>query len=253
MTLSNDQALVQLTLNFENVQRHVEVRPPNRSMPVVEMLPVLHRLEDTFTGMATEVVEAQGRQVTCCAGCGACCRQLVPISEAEALHLARVVQAMPPDRQQQVRERFRTALAGFEQEGLLERVRVLSACNDHDERRELGHAYFSLGIPCPFLDDESCGIHPDRPLRCREHLVTSPAENCKTPSEDRCDMVPMPGRLSEVLFRFADGVGNAERRVVALVLALEFADEHGRDEAAEFPAGSLLRNFLERSSGLPGE
>jgi Fe-S-cluster containining protein len=36
-------------------------------------------------------------------------------------------------------------------------------------------------MPCPFLEDESCSIHPDRPLVCREYLVTSPAELCAGP------------------------------------------------------------------------
>jgi hypothetical protein len=33
--------------------------------------------------------------------------------------------------------------------------------------------YFLQGVACPFLEAESCGIHPDRPLACREYLVTS--------------------------------------------------------------------------------
>ncbi len=41
--------------------------------------------------------------------------------------------------------------------------------------------YFHLGIACPFLEDESCSIHADRPISCREYLVTSPAVNCADP------------------------------------------------------------------------
>ena len=40
--------------------------------------------------------------------------------------------------------------------------------------RILGREYFQLGIPCPFLEEESCSIYHDRPITCREYLVTSP-------------------------------------------------------------------------------
>lgn len=41
-------------------------------------------------------------------------------------------------------------------------------------------AYFALGIPCPFLVDDSCGIHPARPLACREYVVASDPTHCAT-------------------------------------------------------------------------
>ena len=53
-------------------------------------------------------------------------------------------------------------------------------------------AYFALGIPCPFLEEESCSIHPDRPLVCREYLVTSPAELCAGPTQEGVTPVPVP-------------------------------------------------------------
>jgi hypothetical protein len=58
--------------------------------------------------------------------------------------------------------------------------------------RELSVAYFALGIPCPFLEEESCSIHPDRPLVCREYLVTSPAELCSGPVQEGVTPVAVP-------------------------------------------------------------
>ena len=58
--------------------------------------------------------------------------------------------------------------------------------------RELSSAYFALGIPCPFLEEESCSIHPDRPLVCREYLVTSPSELCAGPAQEGVVPVPVP-------------------------------------------------------------
>ena len=47
-------------------------------------------------------------------------------------------------------------------------------------------------MPCPFLEDESCSIHPERPLVCREYLVTSPAELCAGPKQEGVTPVAVP-------------------------------------------------------------
>ena len=59
--------------------------------------------------------------------------------------------------------------------------------------------YFAATVACPFLDDEACSIYPDRPTICREYLVTSPAENCRSPTPDTIRRVPIAGSLSAAL------------------------------------------------------
>ena len=51
------------------------------------------------------LVAARGEAISCKAGCGACCRQLVPVSETEAHHLRDVVEAMPEPRRAAVTAR----------------------------------------------------------------------------------------------------------------------------------------------------
>ena len=93
------------------------------------------------------------------------------ISVVEAEALAGVVAAMPPERQAAVRGRFADAVRRLEGAGLLDPAappgdRFLKATDRGDKAatvREVGRRYFALGIACPFLDDESCGIHPERP------------------------------------------------------------------------------------------
>jgi hypothetical protein len=87
-------------------------------------------------------------------------------------------------------------------------------------------SYFRLGIPCPFLERESCSIHADRPLACREYLVTSAAENCASPTRDTVECVPMPVRLSGALGRLASSAVAEETAWVPLVLAPEWAESH---------------------------
>jgi len=218
-------------------------RVPDGIMRLADLLPILQGFDDAVVGVAADKVTEAGRTISCQAGCGACCRQLVPISRAEAVQLAELVEGMPAERQAAVRERFRSTLAALAEHGLLARLRRPGLLKTLTARRKIGEEYFRLSLPCPFLEEESCSIYPHRPLTCREYLVTSPAENCREPCPDTIEKVPLPVKFSELLYTFGDGFGAQASRWMPLVLALEWAARHACKEPV-FPAPQLFGNFL---------
>lgn len=155
----------------------ITVPLPSGEVPAHAVLPALRALVDAMMERVKDASAARGETITCRAGCGACCRQYVPISDMEARALAGLLERMPEDRQARVRARFADAEARLREAGMWDRLtqggRVLAS-----EHMQLVINYFHLGIPCPFLEDEACSIHPDRPLICREYLVVSPATHC---------------------------------------------------------------------------
>lgn len=152
---------------------------PSGRVAAVEVVPALQGLVNAVVAAA----EA-GQPISCRKGCGACCRQLVPVSRSEGERLLGVIEGLPAGRRAALAERFAAAEAAIVAGGLAER-------GDRADR-ELSAAYFALGVPCPFLEDESCSIHPERPLVCREYLVTSPAELCAGPRQEGVTPVPVP-------------------------------------------------------------
>jgi Fe-S-cluster containining protein len=218
-------------------------RVPDGMMRLADLLPILQAFDDAVVGVAADKVERAGRAISCRAGCGACCRQLVPISEAEAVHLAELVEAMPGQRRAALRGRFDQTLGALAAQGLLARLRRPAAFKTLAARRRIGKEYFQLGLPCPFLEEESCGVHPHRPLACREYLVTSAAENCRHPGPDTIEKVPLPMKFSEILYTFGDGFGAQATRWLPLVLAPEWAARRARRQPV-FPGPQLFSNFL---------
>ncbi len=237
-----DSFNLEFTAAGRTIQAAVTV--PRENLRMTDLLPLLFSFSNALVMLGEDVAKEAGKPVSCRAGCGACCRQLVPVSEPEALHIAELVQALPPDRASEVRERFRAALEALGA-SLLDRLRNFDASRTLDERRELGLEYFRAGVPCPFLENESCSIYELRPLSCREYLVSSPAENCKHPSAETIEMVPVPAKLSEFLYCFGDGAGNDRSRWVPLILALEWAEAQKADPP-RWPAPKLFENFLRR-------
>ena len=211
-----------------------------------ELLPLAQLLSDAVVNATVQEVEQLGATISCCKGCGACCRQLVPIAEVEARHIAELVGSMPEPRQSQVRARFAEALRRLAEAGLLDKLHEPERWH-REGATEFGLQYFRLGIPCPFLEDESCSIHPDRPLKCREFLVTSPAVHCQNPTAATVKTVPLPLRLSPALAEF-QVVESAPHliRWVPLVLALEWGATHpnpSADRTGPDLLGQLMRNL----------
>ena len=245
-------AVVKFGLKVADRELEASARVPAGAVRVVDVLPVLHGLASAIISVAEEQVREEGKTISCRAGCGACCRQVVPISEMEARYLADLVASMPEERRAEVVERFRAAVEVFEAKGLIDKLRSISNYTP-DERLVAAMEYFHVGVPCPFLVEESCSIHPFRPMSCREYLVTSPAEKCKTPDAKSITMVPLSAKPSLALYRFTDGQGGDKWRYLPLVLALEWAAEHAGDPQPELPGPEIVMNFLRRISQLPAD
>jgi Fe-S-cluster containining protein len=175
-------ANVRLTMGALRIAHPMTV--PNAAVPAADIVPALQSLVNAVVEAAENESQGAGQAISCRKGCGACCRQLVPVSRTEGERLLQLVDALSSERRETLMVRFAAAEATIEKAGLTER------CGRTD--RELSQAYFALGVPCPFLEDESCSIHPERPLVCREYLVTSPAELCSGPAQEGVTPVAVP-------------------------------------------------------------
>jgi Fe-S-cluster containining protein len=229
-------------LTIAGKQGRLEVEVPTAPMRAVELLPLLQSLTDTLVNVAVENAEAEGARVSCRKGCGACCRQLVPISEIEVESIRRIVQELPQERRTTVIARFAEARRRLESAGLYDPLRAAQRIARED-LAPLGIAYFEQGIACPFLEDESCSIHTDRPLSCREYLVVSPAANCAKPSPTTIELVPMPLKVSNAAKHLESERPNVVASWIPLILALEWP-LMDRESVAERPGPAMMANVL---------
>lgn len=129
--------------------------------------------------------------------------------------IAGLVRSLEDAQRARVLARFREAARSLESSGM-ERAALLSEAV----------AYFRLGIACPFLESESCGIHPHRPSACRDYLVTSPAYMCSEPMVQPVSILPMRRRVSECLSDVAGQLLGWGRIMIPLVRSLDWAAEH---------------------------
>jgi hypothetical protein len=175
---------------------------------------------------------------------------MVPVSPPEALYLAVLVDALPDPERRRVRGRVEAIVESIERRGLtaaLLRPRFAAG----DLALPVARDYFALQMPCPFLEDESCSIHPFRPVACRGYNVTSPAELCANPYVHEIRKVPMPLPLSVPLARLTASLTGSEPCLIPLSLAPRWVAEHEDLSRRRWPGMELFAGFLREIGARP--
>jgi len=220
---------------------------PAEEIPPEAMLPGLHQLANQVVGSVERKVDRiDGVEISCRKGCGACCRQLVPISPPEARLLHLIVESLPREARVAMKRRFKDAALKLQDSGLLDKTMNYSTLTE-EETLGLIREYFQLGIACPFLEDESCSIHAHRPLICREYLVISPAKHCADLDQNKIQRLDIPVSIAEN-YGAMDGVGKKGfDRYLPLIMALEWV-ERFPDDASFRPGPEWVKEFFEGMS-----
>jgi Fe-S-cluster containining protein len=228
------------------------------------MLPVFQKLTNEIVARGIERVNEGGKAISCKAACGACCRQPLLISEAEAFNLAELVDSMPAERRSVIKQRFRAGREHFAKMGWFERFDELRENIQGDDNKERVREFIALltdyidqRIACPFLEEESCSIYEDRPLICREYLVTSPAENCANPRPDNTEKIPISGKASNAFAALTKTENSEKPSSLLLIRILEFVETHTEkfeEQIGPAWADGFFRILTNRQEpGLPPE
>lgn len=231
--MKNDEWITgNVTLAIKGVPVEMEMTVPATPIKPHRMLPIFQKMTNSFVDMSVQAMNEIGEEISCKAGCGACCSQAVPIAEVEVYQIAELVENMPEPRRTEIKKRFADAVGHFESIGWFERIRKVANQKMPDnpeyvptELIDAAMEYFNQGIPCPFLENGSCSIHENRPLSCREYLVTSPAEFCSKPTAENIKKVPLLVRPSKSLPQVGITGNFSGLGVLPLIRALDLAEK----------------------------
>ena len=224
----------------------MEMTVPAQPVKPTRMLPVFQAVTSSFVELGVGAVESKGETISCKAGCGACCRQPVPLAEIEAFQISELVENMPEPRRSEIKRRFAEGVKRFQDNKWFERMESYAELNAK-ERQNLVMEYFFEGVACPFLENESCSIHPNRPLSCREYLVTSPAENCSRPTADSIRQIKFKLRPSITLLEIVPSKNLGKSFFVPMIQALEHAgkyNDNSDEKTGEAWMAEFFRNLM---------
>src|SRR6185369_15842270 len=80
-----------LRLQFADVSVEAHITVPAAPVEPAAMLPALYGIVNDVVATGERRETAAGHTISCRKGCGACCRQLVPVSPVEAQAIRRLV------------------------------------------------------------------------------------------------------------------------------------------------------------------
>ena len=160
---------------------------------VAQAMAAAHRIAEHAWTTTRPAVEARAKPFDCAKGCGWCCHQHVSVHPAEATAIARWLDTRTPEPDR--RRRY----------ARIQETQTKIAGATTMERRK-------ARVPCPFLDDGACSIHPVRPMRCRGFFsrdvglcratFDDPAAGVDDPRWQQNDVLPRePTRLFDAAIR----------------------------------------------------
>jgi Fe-S-cluster containining protein len=243
---SQNTRKIPIRLELPEGRIEAEIELPKATMRLVDLAAIVLELSSTVAEMGTRITADLGRQVSCSMGCGACCRQVVPLSPPEAIMLTELLASIPNDIRIRIQNRFAKAVRKLEATGILPKLAPLQdpSSLSKKELRALSRAYFQQQITCPFLEDESCSIYASRPSRCREYLVISPATHCRNPFEQGVERLPISIRLSQALARLWAEATQTRLQLVPLTQALEWSAKNKHHSTIGADANQMLDGLL---------
>lgn len=227
----------------------IPVEIPTAFVPITAIVPAMRALGEQAMALEEQQAVASGEHISCRKGCAACCRMLVPLSAPEAFALADLIETLPDDRRRAIRRRVDEACRGLEQAGLLKRLTDIAESErqlSDEDMEPTNRDYYTLRMPCPFLENEACSIYEDRPAACRELLVTTPAELCEDLANNPVQVLPVPLRISTVLGLLWSELNGGPIRFIPLPIALAWAKRHADARGPGWRGTQLLEQALDK-------
>jgi Fe-S-cluster containining protein len=223
--------------------RQLTVRLPRRPVRLSELVPVMQVIADEIIALAVAKASERGERVSCRAGCGACCCQLIPLAAPEVSFIIERLLRMPVEERIPILQRFETIEKRMEECGLAGKVRTMD--EPSVDNNAVARDYFHLKEPCPFLVSESCSMHEWRPVVCREFNATSPPGLCSDPFSNKLCTVPLFKRPSMVLALLASRMANIPAALVPMPLMFDWHESNRPLCERTWAARHLVETLLE--------
>ncbi len=208
-----------------------------------DIVPLARVLSSKFAIMTLEQIRKDGETIGCCKYCSVCCKYLVPLSIPEAFRLNDEIMALPEQFRQQFTHSFVDAA-----EKILSKENEDFDLNESSvnqlQLKQISKWYSALQLSCPLLFDDLCTLYEQRPLACREHIVTGSADLCHLDSAGEPRIAPMPVSILDILGQLTGELLDSQTEAVILPFTLPWAQDNDELSNRTWPAKMMVDRFM---------
>lgn len=243
---SSGMKIIGLEFNVldEPVDLHIAVA--DRQATLADIVPLARKLATKLALVVLDKLKNEGKIVPCRKGCSACCSYLTPLSVPEVFCLRQEVLAMPADQGRTVlKSCLETAKKILENWPGKFETNELTKINGQSRHSDISRWYAGLELLCPLSSDGLCTAYQQRPIACREHLVTGSVLSCNAKKTDELQVVQTPVSILEALAQLTAELEQSTVEAVMLPLALPWAQENLERANQTWPAVMMVKRFIE--------
>ncbi len=243
---SNGSEIIGLDLDIFSKPLHFRIGVSQGQAGLADIVPLARALSTKLALAVLNRLSKDGKFVPCHKGCSACCSYLIPLSVPEVFRLRQELLAMSPD-QREVALKACLGTAKVILNNLPENIEVNESIemNGQIQTDWLSRWYSGLKQPCPFLSHGLCTIYEQRPIACREHIVTGSAILCEAEWQDGSQVVQMPLSIIDCLGHLTAELEQSAIEAVMLPLAFPWAQENMARHERQWPAIMMVERFVE--------
>jgi len=237
-----DAEIISFELDVAGKTANFLINVAAKQATLADIVPVARMISTKLALFVLDKLGKDGESVPCRKGCSACCNYLIPLSVPEVFCLRREMLAMPPTRTGVI---LKSCLAASKD--ILEKKFNINKLtkNGQFQKERLSRWYAGLKMSCPFLSDGLCALYEQRPIACREHIVTSLPSSCEIKKTNDPEVVCMPISVLDVLGQFAADLEQIAIQAVMLPLALPWAQNNLERSHRSWPAVTMVKRFVE--------
>jgi len=218
----------------------------DREANFAEIVPLARELTDRIVHQTIESLSDEGIEIACGKGCCACCRYLVPLSVPEVFRITGElldISAEPGSAilESSIEAAKRIIDSRAEFGGFAECPSERGA----DFVEDVSGWYSGLELDCPLLRNGLCAAYENRPLACREHIVTGSADLCGSGQDYEPQLVTLPVSVLDCLAELAAELEGGEVESVMLPLSLPWVQSNPERGQRKWSAPMMVERFFE--------
>jgi len=242
---NSDGEIVSFDLSVADKKVPFRISITAKRAKLADIVPPARTIADKLILAFLETLAQNGQSISCRKGCSACCRYLIPLSVPEIFRFREELLAMPKDKGSRILKSCAVAAKRILDESSESLDADIITKNNLDQTDHLSKWYAGLKLPCPFLSEGLCELYEQRPLACRQHIVTGSSFFCHPDNRGKPDVIAMPVNVLEAVGQLTAELENSEIEALMLPLAFSWAQDNLRRAERTWPAVTMVKRFVE--------
>ncbi len=227
---------LELKLNLFDEQVSIKIDVLPKMIKLSDIVPLARELSSKISNIIRTKLSDTGVTIPCRKGCDACCSYLVPLSVPEAFRLREEILDIPETGRKEILDLFL--------DGARRILKEKSELSNLLEINNLSDWYSDLELVCPFLSNNICSKYNNRPIACREYLVTGTELLCKPGQQGDFHKVDLPVSILECLGKLCSELEQTDIEAIMMPLALPWSEENLVRNEKTRPAPEVVEHLI---------